>query len=391
MQRSPASGSIATTRRAVGPVWRLVFALLLAVVVTGPLVQPAWADDHAGDQPEDGASDDARDRGPVTVSIERADSEAAAVAGGEPVSYTVGLGNSGTTDLTDLTLGYEVPAGVTVAGVDAPGPWTCVLPSGAEAADGSLHCELESLEPGQQAPQIAMDLAVGEDAGDEIDNVVVAQGDGTEPVEAHESTPVQREAELSVTKADDVEDTVGFGGESFSWTIVVSNAGPSAARNVTLLDDLPSSVTVTGVSVTEPWTCVLPAEGEADGSLFCTLEALGAGESAPEVAITVAVDEDFSGEIRNVAVVDSDDTGAVEDAEATTVDVETVVAGVVLEKPSPSSPAPAEASTADATAQVASEELAATGVAQQLVPWVVLLLGLGAGLLLLSGRLSEQR
>lgn len=399
-QRSPGSGPAVMVRRVVSPVvWRLLFALLLAVVLAAPVVQPAWGDDHVDDPTEGAASTEAQQQGPLALSIERSDGEAAAIAGGEPVAYAIGMGNVGESDLTGLTLSYEVPPGVRVAGVTPSDPWTCVLPAsaevvdGGEATNGSLYCELEDLAPGQQAPDIAMDLAIGDDAGDEVENVVVAQGDGTEPVEATDTTPVQREAELSVTKTDDVEHTVGFGGESFSWTIEVANAGPSAARNVTLSDDLPPSVTVTGVTVPDPWTCVLPAEGEANGGLFCTLPALGAGASAPALVVTVRVGEDFSGEIHNVAVVDSDDTDPVEDAETTTVDVETVVAGVVLEKPSPS-PAPAETAATDVTAAKvdSSAQLAATGlVAEQLVPVVVLLLGLGAGLLLLAGRLSDQR
>jgi len=104
-------------------------------------------------------------------------------------------------------------------------------------------------------------------------------------------------AYLSVTKEDAADPVLV--GENINWTITVENSGPDAATNVTVTDDLPSSVSF--VSAT-------PSAGscsESGGMLSCEIGNLASGGSA---TIAVVATADAAGAVSNTAVTSSDIT-----------------------------------------------------------------------------------
>ena len=116
-------------------------------------------------------------------------------------------------------------------------------------------------------------------------------GDNTSTVD----TPVTTSADLATTKVASSE-TVIAGGET-SFTITVTNEGPSVARGVTLTDTLPPGTSFVSIEPTRAVTCTdVPV---------CDVGDLAPGESFSAV-LTIAVPPSAaSGTLTNVATASS--------------------------------------------------------------------------------------
>lgn len=357
---------------------RLVLVVLLVALATGLTVRSATAEEATTPPTDPPASDASGET--VVLGVDLVDDVAEAVPqGGGVYTYTVTVANRGTADASEVSMADELPAGLSVTGVRAPGPWTCVLPGQQVVREDEgeaepttphqLYCRLDTLAAGATAPPLAVDVTVAEDFSGQLDYRVQADSAESDPAEGTETTMVaaqQPPAQLAVDLVDDVEETVPYGGATFAYTVTVGNAGPVELTEVSVADAVPAALRVTGVTAPGPWTCVLPSEGDAGEQLYCMLDRLAAGAHAPPLTIGVAVADDFSGRIENTVEADSAETDPVGATVTTTVDVQTRVLGNVLEKPT-SSPAPQAPQDSPApqvlSAQEGQPELARTG------PW----------------------
>jgi uncharacterized repeat protein (TIGR01451 family) len=105
---------------------------------------------------------------------------------------------------------------------------------------------------------------------------VTASNDGSD--ESTASTCVQALVDLSVTKAGSpATQTLGAG--NITWTIVVTNNGPSADTNVKIADPMPAGNTFVSVTTTK---------GSCTGGaiLNCSLGTMAAGESVTITLVT---------------------------------------------------------------------------------------------------------
>ena len=102
-------------------------------------------------------------------------------------------------------------------------------------------------------------------------------------------------ADLSITKSASTD--IVIAGESFEYTIKVTNHGPHIANNVTVSDTLPSYVTFNSAN---------PSPIDSNGSLYYwTYPSFGVSESV-NITINVTSEIDFTGKIKNVANVYSE-------------------------------------------------------------------------------------
>jgi uncharacterized repeat protein (TIGR01451 family) len=121
--------------------------------------------------------------------------------------------------------------------------------------------------------------------------------------------PPPANADLALTKADS-PDPVAVGGR-LTYTIAVSNTGPSRAQAVTVADSLPPSTTLVGATITQ---------GSCSGTttITCTVPSLERGAAA---TITIAVTPTAGGPLSNTASVSAstpDPNGANNTATTTT-------------------------------------------------------------------------
>ncbi|KAB8193879.1 DUF11 domain-containing protein, partial [Lysobacter maris] len=223
--------------------------------------------------------------------------------------YLIGLANTGTGPTTAaIDISDTLPAGFSAVAVSSPdGSVSC----GGLPATGTLNCSFTPAAPiaaGANA-SIRVNVAIDASATGDVTNVVAIAGGGDpdplptcpaagNPQCAQVTSTLDTSADVSITKSNGASTYVP--GASTVYTVVVANAGPSAASNVQVQDTAPAGTTLTG------WTCTGVACPVASGSgnLNHTLPVLAAGASV-SYALTVQIDSDTSGSITNTATATS--------------------------------------------------------------------------------------
>ena len=200
---------------------------------------------------------------------------------GAELTYTLQVSNQSNSTINSVRVTDTLPNGTDLVAVSGEG-WTC------NAADGTVTCTRAGLAPGE-APLIMLSVIAPDQGGMLTNRVTVGSVDPELEAEASQVTEV-READLSITKSDSA-DPVDVGG-SFSYFIHVTNAGPSAATDVTVIDELPEGVTFVGATGTD-WAC-----GESAGDVTCTLASLPVGP-APAITLDVTLVPSVSGTVTN--------------------------------------------------------------------------------------------
>jgi uncharacterized repeat protein (TIGR01451 family) len=116
---------------------------------------------------------------------------------------------------------------------------------------------------------------------------------------------VSREAaaDLGVTKTSS-PDTVFAGGASFVYEIVVTNAGPDAATNVVVTDQVPAGLEIVSVSSSAPGSCNTGVAGQTP--TVCNLDTLAAAGGSYTVDIEVRALPGTRGQVANNVSVSSD-------------------------------------------------------------------------------------
>lgn len=207
------------------------------------------------------------------------------VNAGSSLTYTLTIGNAGPSDADFLELTDTLPAGVTFVSSsgcleeveDPPGVHNCLIDH--VAAGGSTEYTIT----------VAVDVTA---TGSLTNN---AQIESTDPlVTATESTTVVPAADLQLSKSDSVDPVVA--GANLTYTIVVTNNGPSEAINAVVTDSLPAGLTLVSSS---------GCSEDPIGAPTCSLGNIPAAGSK-QYTLTVATDPDANGMFANAATVTSD-------------------------------------------------------------------------------------
>ncbi|HEX6641551.1 MAG TPA: IPT/TIG domain-containing protein, partial [Thermoanaerobaculia bacterium] len=112
-------------------------------------------------------------------------------------------------------------------------------------------------------------------------DVVVTNPDG-QPTTAYSAFTYTANGDLSLTKT--ASPTRVATGGAVTYTLAVSNSGPSSSTSVTVTDTLPSGMTLASVSSGAGWSC--SNNGATPPTITCTMATLAAGNAAP-IAISV--------------------------------------------------------------------------------------------------------
>lgn len=186
------------------------------------------------------------------------------VAAGEPISWTVVVVNNGPSTARGVLLTDLVPDGVDLDQVTAPDGIPCT---------DQIICDFGDLAPGTPLTFTLLGSVPAAATAASVINTAVVSTLTTDPTPGNNTATslvsVTREADLTVSKTGP---TTVVAGESITWTIDVSNDGPSVARNVTVTDVLPAGVTdvsVTGAGC-DALPCTIPTL-DPDGSVGLTV------------------------------------------------------------------------------------------------------------------------
>jgi uncharacterized repeat protein (TIGR01451 family) len=145
----------------------------------------------------------------------------------------------------------------------------------------------------------------------------------------------QEAADLSVTKVDTPDPVTA--GTNLTYTITVTNAGPSDAATVSLSDTLPTGTRFVSLSPPGGWSCTTPAVG-ADGTVSCSISSLGVGSAIFTLTVAVHSATNPGTVLSNTATVSSatSDPNPDNESDTATTTVE-ASADLTVEKSAPSS------------------------------------------------------
>ncbi|ADU47648.1 DUF11 domain-containing protein [Intrasporangium calvum] len=210
---------------------------------------------------------------------------AATVVAGTQLTYEITVHNAGPSTAVGVVVTDTLPAGLSfVSAQTADGSCTNGNPG-----DRDLRCGLGNLAAGA-TETITVVALVAPDVPDGtiLFNAAVVASDTSDPDNSDNRTSVktvvEASADVSVTKSDSPDPV--FAGNQLTYTIQVTNHGPSTAADVTITDPLPAGTTfVSGQDQNGNTVCSLAQPGIA----VCDLGTLQP-QQVVTVLLTVLVD-----------------------------------------------------------------------------------------------------
>jgi uncharacterized repeat protein (TIGR01451 family) len=228
---------------------------------------------------------------PADLAVAKTDGLTVAVPG-QSVTYTITVSNAGPGAANGATILDTLPLELVGA------TWTCAASPGSTCTaggSGSIDDVFDLLVGGTLTYTVTgtVDPAA---TGFLINTATVGGITDPDPADnsATDAEPLQAQADLGVTKTDSADPVAP--NDPLSYTVTLTNAGPSDATGVTVTDALPAGVTFVSSSPGPP-TCNL-----AGATLTCNLGALAAANTAT-VTINVTVNASAGGILVNTAVV----------------------------------------------------------------------------------------
>ncbi len=183
---------------------------------------------------------------------------------GSTASYTIPVSNVSPYGATNalVTINDTLPTGVTPTSASGTG-WACAI------ATQTVSCMRPDMLAGASSyPSITVNVNVAQSAPATVTNTAMVGGGGEiNPTNdtATDVATVVSTADLSVTNVGTPDPVTA--GSNITYTQVVTNNGPSAADNATLIDPIPANMALVSVSAPAGWSCIGPG---ATGSLVCT-------------------------------------------------------------------------------------------------------------------------
>ncbi|WP_412027145.1 beta strand repeat-containing protein [Deinococcus yunweiensis] len=198
-------------------------------------------------------------------------------------TYTLTVNNVGSTVTSGtVTVTDTLPAGLSATAISGTG-WSCVL--------GTLTCtRSDALAIGGSYPVITVTVNVSGTAPASVTNTAAVSGGGevtTTNNTASDPTTINPLADLSITKTDGV--TTFRAGSVLTYTVVVSNAGPSGATAATVSDPLPAGIPAANMTYTAAVSggATTTVSGTGTGALNDTVTVPVGGTVAYTVTVTV--------------------------------------------------------------------------------------------------------
>lgn len=228
---------------------------------------------------------------------------------GQPINCTVFVDNNGPSDargviLTDSILGsspFTVSNIVTSQG-------TCGPAFPAVTSSQQFICNLGVLQAAttSQPGRATITYTVTSSEAQDINNEASVRSDTPDPDASNNDAivtlTVSGVADLSLTKTGPVSVVAGT---PITWSLSLSNAGPSTAKNVVVTDNVPAGVVITSVSGTGGASCSTGVPGVPIQPTTCGFGSLASGASRT-MTINATVKSGTKGSLENDARISSD-------------------------------------------------------------------------------------
>jgi uncharacterized repeat protein (TIGR01451 family) len=206
------------------------------------------------------------------------------VVAGESLFYTIVVSNAGPSDAQAVSLVDNLPAGTSNARYCV----VSLVTTCDDELDFSPYTSGDSISlgliPANESRTVKIRVDVDSDVADGetlTNEAIVSSGTDDPDPDNNTSTAdaaVVTRADLSVTKTDSPDPVIA--GNNLTYTISLTNNGPSDAQTVNLSDTLPAGTTFVslGQGAGPAFTCTTPAVG-AGGTVSCDRATLVAGAS----------------------------------------------------------------------------------------------------------------
>ncbi|MBI5879551.1 MAG: DUF11 domain-containing protein [Chloroflexi bacterium] len=194
-------------------------------------------------------------------------SDPALIVPGQPLTYTIVVTNLGGPSIaTNVTLNDKLPAGMSLT----------ALPPGCTATTGGVSCGLGSIYPFSHTTTV-LHVQVAPGARGVLTNTASAFGEDSDPNLANNTFALNSFAlpvvDLQLGKLASADPVMA--GNTLTYTLILTNGGPSLATNLVVTDALPGGLTPTGL----PAGCAFNS-----GSVNCMIASL-----APSVTTSIAL------------------------------------------------------------------------------------------------------
>ncbi|MEO8083674.1 MAG: hypothetical protein ABI780_07630, partial [Ardenticatenales bacterium] len=237
------------------------------------------------------------------------------VVAGATMAYSITVANAGPSDAANVVVLDRLPNGITVTNAQVTGGGSCTTGTPGSAAD-RLICHLGTM-PALAAgtpKTVLITVAVDPDvpAGTILENDAFVLSDVFDADNANNAdfalTGVTASADLGIVKTDAPDPVTA--GQALSYNLLITNTGPSTARDVIVTDALPAGTAFVNAGAAGG-SC---AYASGPHTLHCSLGDLAAGASfAITVNLTVDGDVPNGATLTNTATatsVTSDPVGA---------------------------------------------------------------------------------
>jgi len=171
---------------------------------------------------------------------------------GSSASYNITASNISALGATSgvVTVDDTLPAGLTPTSATGPG-WTCSI------SGQTVSCvRSDSLAASSNYPAITLTVSVSQSAPATETNTAVVGGGGEANLQNDTSTNVATvvsSADMAITDAGTPNPVAAE--SNITYTQVVTNNGPSAADNATLVATIPANTTLVSVTPPAGWSC----------------------------------------------------------------------------------------------------------------------------------------
>src|SRR5689334_11812563 len=210
------------------------------------------------------------------------------VTAGNNLTYTLSVSNAGPSNAASLSVTDTLPSGTSFVSASGTG-WSC-------SGTATVTCTRASLAV-TSAPDITLVVKVDPAQTANLSNSATVTSATADPDNTNntgtQATTVNTSADLSLVKTDSPDPVTA--GNNLTYTLKVSNAGPSNAATVSVADTLPTGETFVSATGTG-WTCA------GTSTVTCTRSSAAVG-AAPDITLVVKVDPGQTASLSNSATV----------------------------------------------------------------------------------------
>lgn len=223
------------------------------------------------------------------ISVTASDSPDPVLPGGS-VIYTITVMNAGPDASGATTMVASLPTEIGFSSLTAPGGWSCTTP--AVGANGSVSCNVNTMSAVTAVFTLVGTVDPATTPGTLLSLDIDANGTAVDPDESDNGitveTTVTPSADLSIAAVDSPDPVAP--GADLTYTITLTNSGPSSATAGEMTTEVPGSTTFVSLTAPSGWTCTTPAVGGI-GPITCTTATVALGSYEFTLVVAVRTDE----------------------------------------------------------------------------------------------------